>query len=267
VNVWVCCRSHTSQREIILQVVKQGESIWFRAISSLDWKLSIIVTWGLKCLGQVLQSCNGFYKVWGVNWIRLSRVNWGWSVVRVCVFVCTRVCVFVLCVCVCVSVCLCMCVCARARAWVCLYVWNVGNRRNSSGFDYTLIIQSPPYPTHTPPPTPRHSLQSKIATKLSTFFYHSTITAWRSFLSENLHFTPTRSSTFYHMWLGWDLVKWLESCASIPIITSSNPSGGSELTFRSDLLLTALREVVVRERSLSLPVCRVTRVTHCALSA
>jgi hypothetical protein len=48
---------------------------------------------------------------------------------------------------------------------------------------------------------------------------------------------------------------------------SSNPSGGSELTFRSDLLLTARGGSVVRERSLSLPVCRVTRVTHSALSA
>jgi hypothetical protein len=38
---------------------------------------------------------------------------------------------------------------------------------------------------------------------------------------------------------GWDLVEWLERCASIPMITSSNPSGGSEFTFRSDLLLTA----------------------------
>jgi hypothetical protein len=35
----------------------------------------------------------------------------------------------------------------------------------------------------------------------------------------------------------WDLVEWLERCASIPMITSSNPSSGSE--FRSDLLLTA----------------------------
>jgi hypothetical protein len=37
----------------------------------------------------------------------------------------------------------------------------------------------------------------------------------------------------------WDLVEWLERCASILMITSSNPSSGSELTFRSDLLLTA----------------------------
>jgi hypothetical protein len=35
------------------------------------------------------------------------------------------------------------------------------------------------------------------------------------------------------------LVEWLERCASIPMITSLNPSGGSEFTFRSDLLLTA----------------------------
>jgi hypothetical protein len=33
--------------------------------------------------------------------------------------------------------------------------------------------------------------------------------------------------------------EWLERCASISKITGSNPSGGSELTFRSDLLLTA----------------------------
>jgi hypothetical protein len=39
--------------------------------------------------------------------------------------------------------------------------------------------------------------------------------------------------------LGWDLAEWSERCASIPKITGSNPSGGSELTFRSDLLLTA----------------------------
>jgi hypothetical protein len=38
---------------------------------------------------------------------------------------------------------------------------------------------------------------------------------------------------------GWYLAKWLEMCASISKITCSNPSGGSELTFRSDLLLTA----------------------------
>jgi hypothetical protein len=33
--------------------------------------------------------------------------------------------------------------------------------------------------------------------------------------------------------------EWSERCASIPKITGSNPSGGSELTFCSDLLLTA----------------------------
>jgi hypothetical protein len=38
---------------------------------------------------------------------------------------------------------------------------------------------------------------------------------------------------------GVDLTEWLERCASIPKITSSNPSGGSELTFRSDVLFTA----------------------------
>jgi hypothetical protein len=37
----------------------------------------------------------------------------------------------------------------------------------------------------------------------------------------------------------WDLAEWSERCASIPKITGSIPSGGSELTFRSDLLLTA----------------------------
>jgi hypothetical protein len=31
----------------------------------------------------------------------------------------------------------------------------------------------------------------------------------------------------------------LEICAGIPKITGSNPSGGSDLAFRSDLLLTA----------------------------
>jgi hypothetical protein len=63
----------------------------------------------------------------------------------------------------------------------------------------------------------------------------------------------------------WDLAEWLERCASIAKITSSNPSSGSELTFV--LICCWLREVVVHERSLSLPVCRVTRVTHSALSA
>jgi hypothetical protein len=37
---------------------------------------------------------------------------------------------------------------------------------------------------------------------------------------------------------GWDLVEWSERCASTSKIAGSNPSGGSELTFRSDLLLT-----------------------------
>jgi hypothetical protein len=35
------------------------------------------------------------------------------------------------------------------------------------------------------------------------------------------------------------MAEWLERCASIPKITSSNPSSGSELIFRFDLLLTA----------------------------
>jgi hypothetical protein len=66
--------------------------------------------------------------------------------------------------------------------------------------------------------------------------------------------------------IGGGTAEWLRRCASISKIASSNPSGGSELTFRSDLLLTA-RGGTVRERSLSLPVCRVTRVTHSAFSA
>jgi hypothetical protein len=39
--------------------------------------------------------------------------------------------------------------------------------------------------------------------------------------------------------IGWDLAQWSEKCASILKITGLNPSGGSELTFHSDLLLTA----------------------------
>jgi hypothetical protein len=35
------------------------------------------------------------------------------------------------------------------------------------------------------------------------------------------------------------LAEWSERCASIPKITGFNPSGGSEFTFRSGLLLTA----------------------------
>jgi hypothetical protein len=38
---------------------------------------------------------------------------------------------------------------------------------------------------------------------------------------------------------GWDLAEWSERCASILKITGSNPSGDSDLTFRSDFLLTA----------------------------
>jgi hypothetical protein len=38
---------------------------------------------------------------------------------------------------------------------------------------------------------------------------------------------------------GWDLAEWSERCASILKMTGSNPSGGSEFTLRSDLLLTA----------------------------
>jgi hypothetical protein len=43
----------------------------------------------------------------------------------------------------------------------------------------------------------------------------------------------------FMLYMGWDLVEWLERCASIPMITSANPSSGSEFTFRSVLLLTA----------------------------
>jgi hypothetical protein len=39
------------------------------------------------------------------------------------------------------------------------------------------------------------------------------------------------------MW--WELVEWSERVASILKITGLNPSGGSELAIRSDLLLTA----------------------------
>jgi hypothetical protein len=40
--------------------------------------------------------------------------------------------------------------------------------------------------------------------------------------------------------LQWDLTERSERCASSPMIAGSNPSGGSELTFRFDLLLTAI---------------------------
>jgi hypothetical protein len=36
------------------------------------------------------------------------------------------------------------------------------------------------------------------------------------------------------------MVEWSERRASIPKITGSNPSGGSEITFLSDLLLIAI---------------------------
>jgi hypothetical protein len=38
---------------------------------------------------------------------------------------------------------------------------------------------------------------------------------------------------------GWELAEWSERCISIPKATGSNPSGGSEFSFCSDLLLTA----------------------------
>jgi hypothetical protein len=37
----------------------------------------------------------------------------------------------------------------------------------------------------------------------------------------------------------WDLAEGLERCASIQKVTGSNPSGGSELTFCTDTLMTA----------------------------
>jgi hypothetical protein len=40
-------------------------------------------------------------------------------------------------------------------------------------------------------------------------------------------------------WVGWDLAEWSVRCASVPKVAGSNPSGGSESTFHSDLLLTA----------------------------
>jgi hypothetical protein len=40
------------------------------------------------------------------------------------------------------------------------------------------------------------------------------------------------------MWV-WDPARWSERCASVPKITGLNPSGGSGLSFRSNLLLTA----------------------------
>jgi hypothetical protein len=45
--------------------------------------------------------------------------------------------------------------------------------------------------------------------------------------------------TMCKMHFQWDLAEWSEGCVSMPKITGSNPSGSSELTFRSDLLLTA----------------------------
>jgi hypothetical protein len=64
-----------------------------------------------------------------------------------------------------------------------------------------------------------------------------------------------------HMNSNWwerDLAEWSERCASIPKITGSNPS--------FVLICCRLRQVAVRERSLSLPVCRVAWVTHFAFS-
>jgi hypothetical protein len=36
-----------------------------------------------------------------------------------------------------------------------------------------------------------------------------------------------------------DLAEWSERCTSVPKVANSSPSSGSELTFLSDLLLTA----------------------------
>jgi hypothetical protein len=38
---------------------------------------------------------------------------------------------------------------------------------------------------------------------------------------------------------GWDLAELSERCASMPKVAGLNPSGGSESSSRSDLLLTA----------------------------
>jgi hypothetical protein len=37
---------------------------------------------------------------------------------------------------------------------------------------------------------------------------------------------------------GWDMAEWSERCACMPNVAGLSPSGGSESTFRSDLLLT-----------------------------
>jgi hypothetical protein len=54
--------------------------------------------------------------------------------------------------------------------------------------------------------------------------------------------------------------------ACVPNVIGFSPSGGSESIFRSDFSVDCER-VAVGERSFSLPVCHVTRVTHSALSA
>jgi hypothetical protein len=53
-------------------------------------------------------------------------------------------------------------------------------------------------------------------------------------------FLSVQNCVDYHTLLPeWDLAERSERCASFPKVTGSNPSGGSESTFRSDLLLTA----------------------------
>jgi hypothetical protein len=70
------------------------------------------------------------------------------------------------------------------------------------------------------------------------FFYRQYKTSARRPCTKSVsHRTATVRITSPNVWR-WDLAEWSERCASIPKITGSNRSGGSELTFRSDLLLT-----------------------------
>jgi hypothetical protein len=53
-----------------------------------------------------------------------------------------------------------------------------------------------------------------------------------------MQLTDYESHCAFRQWKkGRGLAEWSEGCASVPKVTGSNPSGGSELTFRSGLLL------------------------------
>jgi hypothetical protein len=91
---------------------------------------------------------------------------------------------------------------------------------------------------------------SKFLTKLC--ITHVTLKPWLLTLSTGYSIKASAK-------LGWDLAEWSERCAMAPRRSQVRiPTVAVNLL--SVLIRCWLREVAVRERSLSLPVCRVTQV-------